>query len=51
MKEIGAVKSFGTDCLLKIGDASRLLFVVIFLKSPLSSTKENSSPFLGSKAI
>ena len=47
MKEIGAVKSFGTDVLLKIGDASWLLFAVIFLKSPLASTKENSNPFFG----
>jgi len=51
MKEIGAVKSSGIDFWLKIGDASRLLFLVMFLKSPLSLIKANSSPFVGSKAI
>ena len=51
MKEVGAVKLFGTDCLLKIGDVSRLLFAVMSLKSPLSLTKANSNPVFGSKAI
>jgi len=51
MKEICEVKSFGTDFWLKMGDASRLLFLVMFLKSPLSLTKANSSPFVGSKSI
>jgi len=51
MKEVGAVKLFGTDCLLKIGDVSKLLFAVMSLKSPLSLTKANSNPVFGSKAI
>ena len=51
MKEIGEVKSFGNDFWLKIGDASRLLFLAMFVKSPRSLTKANSSPFVGSKAI